>query len=169
MAVRLALHYIPRSSAVHRWDARTKLFGIAAVTGALLCGEPVVFGVVTGGFIVLLAAARLPWHLPLRTIRAWAPFLIFLLLVQATSWESLQKLPKSLPEVFPPAFRNRGCRLLVADHAHDSLGRFLYGHYQNLGSPKSRPLGFEAFPLRFRTEDRRHGRIVHALVRDASG
>lgn len=102
VAVRLALHYIPRSSAVHRWDARTKLFGIAAVTGALLCGKPVVFGVVTGGFTVLLAAARLPWHLPLRTIRAWAPFLILLFLVQATSWESLQKLPKSLLEVFPP-------------------------------------------------------------------
>ncbi len=102
VAVRLALHYIPRSSAVHRWDARTKLFGIALVTGALLWAEPMVLAVVTGGLAALFAAARLPWRLPLRTIRAWGPFLVLLFSVQAVSWEAFPKLPQSFPEAFPP-------------------------------------------------------------------
>jgi len=102
MAVRLALHYIPRASAVHRWDARTKLFGMAIVTAALLCAEPILLAVVTGALAALYAAARLPWRLPLRTIRAWAPFLVLLFSVQAVSWEALPKLPQNLLEAFPP-------------------------------------------------------------------
>lgn len=101
MAVRLALHYIPRCSALHRCDARTKLFGILALTGALFRSEPITFCAATGGLAALYGAAHLPWRLPLRTIRAWAPFLLILFVVQAVSWEALPRPPQSLSEVFP--------------------------------------------------------------------
>lgn len=101
MAVRLALHYIPRSSKVHGWDARTKLFAVWAVTGVVLFSRPVILAVATGGLPVLWGAARLPWRLPLQTIRAWAPFLGFLFIVQAVSWESLANTPKSVVDLVP--------------------------------------------------------------------
>lgn len=101
MAVRLALHYIPRSSRIHRWDARTKLFGIVAVTGALFSSKLVIFVVATGGLAALWAKARLPWRLPLQTIRAWSPFLGFLLIVQAVAWETLLNWPQTISQIIP--------------------------------------------------------------------
>lgn len=104
MALRLALHYIPRSSRVHRWDARTKLFGVMAVTGALLFSKPAVFPVAFSGLLGLWAAARLPWPLLLRTFRAWAPFVGLLFIVQAVSWEALLNPEKAVTQVVPLNF-----------------------------------------------------------------
>lgn len=104
MALRLALHYIPRPSRVHRWDARTKLFGVMAVTGALLFSKVAVFPVAFSGLLGLWVAARLPWPLLLRTFRAWAPFVGLLFIVQAVSWEALLSPEKSIALVVPPDF-----------------------------------------------------------------
>ncbi|SHG01271.1 biotin transport system permease protein [Desulfacinum infernum DSM 9756] len=85
MARRLALHYVPRPSPVHRLDARTKLFAVLAVTCALLRPAGPVFAVATLGLSGVVMAARLPWNLLGRTVRGWLPFLVGIFVVQAFS------------------------------------------------------------------------------------
>ncbi|MBC7357323.1 MAG: energy-coupling factor transporter transmembrane protein EcfT [Desulfacinum sp.] len=85
MARRLALHYVPRPSPVHRLDARTKLFAVLALTCALLRPAGPVFVAGTLGLSAVVMAARLPWNLLGRTVRGWLPFFGVIFVVQAFS------------------------------------------------------------------------------------
>lgn len=101
MAVRLALHYIPRPTVVHRWDPRTKLLGVLCITSVLLFAKAPFFGAATLGFFALSTLARLPWNLTAQTVRAWAPFLAIVFLIQAPEWNALLHRSAKLAEILP--------------------------------------------------------------------
>ncbi|MGQ9485392.1 MAG: energy-coupling factor transporter transmembrane component T family protein [Desulfosoma sp.] len=85
MARRLALHYVARSSPVHRLDARTKLFAVLVLSCALLRSNSLALSTLTLALATTTAAARLPWSLLGRTCRGWLPFLAMIFLVQSFS------------------------------------------------------------------------------------
>jgi energy-coupling factor transporter transmembrane protein EcfT len=86
MAYRLAFHYLPGDSVLHRWDARCKFLGLALVTFSLLHMNEMTLILLS----VFLAAALASCHLPLRAIardlKAWSLFLLFLFLLQALDY-----------------------------------------------------------------------------------
>ncbi|MEJ5347490.1 MAG: energy-coupling factor transporter transmembrane protein EcfT [Desulfosoma sp.] len=91
MARRLALHYVPRSSPVHRLDARTKLLALFLFCTVLLRFSAFALLTITSALAITTAAARLPWALLWRTFRSWLPFLGVIFLVQAFSPRRLEQ------------------------------------------------------------------------------
>jgi hypothetical protein len=82
LAQRLALHYFPGDSSLHRWDARCKFFGLLMITATLLSSK---FAWLTFDSILLfglLILSRLPLRQFFRDFRIWAIFLIALFLFQ---------------------------------------------------------------------------------------
>ena len=80
---RIALHYFPGNSPLHRWDARCKLLGLLMITTTLL--QPRIPWLMLDSAILigLLILSRLPLRQFLRDFRAWAFFLSILFLFQA--------------------------------------------------------------------------------------
>ena len=85
MAGRLAFHYLPGRSVLHRWDARCK-FAAMALTGIVLLH---VSGRALALFSILLAfgiaITRLPWKTVLLELKTWWIFLAVIFLLQAWS------------------------------------------------------------------------------------
>ena len=80
---RIALHYFPGNSLLHRWDARCKFFGLLMITATLLQSriEWLVFDSIL--LIGLLILSRLPLRQFFRDFWIWAIFLFILFLFQA--------------------------------------------------------------------------------------
>jgi len=80
---RIALHYFPGNSLLHRWDARCKFFGLLMITATLLQSriEWLVFDSIL--LIGLLILSRLPLRQFFRDFWIWAIFLLALFLFQA--------------------------------------------------------------------------------------
>jgi energy-coupling factor transporter transmembrane protein EcfT len=82
MAQRLALHYFPGNSILHRWDARCKLIGLATVTVTLLRTTGVWLLLNSILLFFLLILSRLPVRSFLRDLRHWFLFLAMLFVFQ---------------------------------------------------------------------------------------
>ncbi len=100
MAFRLAFHYHPRSSPVHRLDARTKLFLLFLITSNLISFHPAVFTAASIALAGIIFWARLPWKLPGSTLLAWSPLIVLVFLVQSFSFETALHFHK-LSDLFP--------------------------------------------------------------------
>jgi len=83
MAQRIAFHYIPGNSPLHRWDARCKFFGLLTITATLLPSKISWLIIDSGILFGLLILSRLPLRQFLRDFRTWAVFLSVLFLFQA--------------------------------------------------------------------------------------
>ena len=83
MAQRIALHYFPGSSPLHRWDARCKLFGLLTITATLLQSKIPWLIVDSGILFGVLILSQLPLRQFLRDVQTWAIFLLILFLFQA--------------------------------------------------------------------------------------
>ena len=80
---RIALHYFPGNSLLHRWDARCKFFGLLMITATLLQSKItwLIFDSIL--LIGLLILSRLPLRQFLRDFWMWAIFLLALFFFQA--------------------------------------------------------------------------------------
>ena len=80
---RIALHYFPGNSLLHRWDARCKFFGLLMITATLLQSKTpwLIFDSIL--LIGLLILSRLPLRQFLRDFWMWAIFLLALFFFQA--------------------------------------------------------------------------------------
>jgi biotin transport system permease protein len=83
MAQRIALHYFPGNSPLHRWDARCKFFGLLTITATLLQSKIPWLIVDSGILFGVLILSQLPLRQFLREVRTWAIFLLILFLFQA--------------------------------------------------------------------------------------
>jgi biotin transport system permease protein len=83
MAQRIALHYFPGNSLLHRWDARCKFFGLLMITATLLPSKIVWFTFDSTLLIGLLILSRLPLRQFFRDFWIWTIFLFALFLFQA--------------------------------------------------------------------------------------
>jgi len=83
MAQRIAFHYIPGNSLLHRWDARCKFFGFLVITASLLQTEIVWLILDSGILFGLLILSRLPLRQLLRDFWTWTIFLFILFFFQA--------------------------------------------------------------------------------------
>ncbi len=80
---RLALHYLPGSSPLHRWDARCKLFGLLMMTVTLVQARISWFVFDTVLLLALFLLSRFPFRALLRELGFWLLLLVFLFLFQA--------------------------------------------------------------------------------------
>jgi len=106
---RIALHYFPGNSLLHRWDARCKFFGLLMITATLLQSriECLVFDSIL--LIGLLILSRLPLRQFFRDFWIWAIFLFILFLFQAfftpgSRLPALPWLPVSLEGIYIGGF-----------------------------------------------------------------
>ncbi len=79
---RIALHYFPGNSILHRWDARCKFFGLLLVTATLLQSKVTWLTFDSILLIGLLVLSRLPLKQFFRDFRLWVVFLLALFLFQ---------------------------------------------------------------------------------------
>ena len=95
MAQRIALHYFPENSPLHRWDARCKFLGLLMITATLLQSKIPWLILDSGLLMGLLILSRLPLRQFLRDFRNWAIFLFVLFLLQTlfTSGPRLSAIP----------------------------------------------------------------------------
>lgn len=80
---RIALHYFPGNSLLHRWDVRCKFFGLLIITATLIQTRISWFifdSILLAG---LLLMGQLPFKRLLREFRLWALFLFILFLIQS--------------------------------------------------------------------------------------
>lgn len=80
---RIALHYFPGNSLLHRWDARCKFFGLLMITATLLQSKITWLAFDSILLIGLLVLSRLPLRQFFRDFWIWAIFLFILFLFQA--------------------------------------------------------------------------------------
>ena len=80
---RIALHYFPGNSPLHRWDARCKFFGLLMITATLLQSKVTWLTFDTILLIGVLIISRLPLRQFLRDFWIWVIFLLALFLFQA--------------------------------------------------------------------------------------
>lgn len=97
---RIALHYLPGNSILHRWDGRCKFFGLLMITASLLQTNISLFIFDSILLVGLFALSRFPFQRLIRELRYWTLFLFFLflfqvLLTQGTRLPSLPWLPVS--------------------------------------------------------------------------
>jgi biotin transport system permease protein len=83
VAQRVALHYFPGNSILHRWDARCKLLGLLMITATLLQSKIPWLILDSVILIGLLSLSQLPLGQFFRDFKAWAIFLVILFLFQA--------------------------------------------------------------------------------------
>lgn len=95
MAQRIAFHYFPVDSLLHRWDARCKFPGLLMITATLIQTRMEWFMIDLVLFLGLLILSRLPLKPILRDLRSWVIFLFFLFLFQVsfTPGTRLAELP----------------------------------------------------------------------------
>ncbi len=79
---RIALHYFPGSSLLHRWDARCKFFGLLMITATLLPSKIAWLTFDSILLIGLLILSRLPLKQFFRDFWIWGIFLLALFLFQ---------------------------------------------------------------------------------------
>ena len=82
MAGRIALHYLPGNSCLHRWDARCKVLGLLIMTATLLqtwLPWLILDSTILMGLLIL---SRLPLRRFSRDFRTWTIFLFILFLFQ---------------------------------------------------------------------------------------
>jgi energy-coupling factor transporter transmembrane protein EcfT len=80
---RIALHYFPGNSVLHRWDARCRFFGLLIITATLLQTKITWLTFDSLLLIVLLTLARLPLRQFFRDFWLWAILLLALFVFQA--------------------------------------------------------------------------------------
>ena len=80
---RIALHYFPGNSPLHRWDARCKFFGLLMITATLLQSKVTWLTFDTILLIGVLIISRLPLRQFFRDFWIWVIFLLALFLFQA--------------------------------------------------------------------------------------
>jgi energy-coupling factor transporter transmembrane protein EcfT len=80
---RIALHYFPGNSTLHRWDARCKFFGLLIITATLIQSKITWLTFDTILLIGVLIISRLPLRQFFRDLWVWAIFLLVLFLFQA--------------------------------------------------------------------------------------
>ncbi|MCJ7783250.1 MAG: energy-coupling factor transporter transmembrane protein EcfT [Desulfobacterales bacterium] len=80
---RIALHYFPGNSPLHRWDARCKFFGLLMITATLLQSKITWLTFDSILLIGLLILSRLPLKQFFRDFWIWVIFLLALFLFQA--------------------------------------------------------------------------------------
>jgi biotin transport system permease protein len=80
---RIALHYFPGNSPLHRWDARCKFFGLLIVTATLIQSKITWLTFNTILLIGVLIISRLPLRQFFRDLWIWVIFLFILFLFQA--------------------------------------------------------------------------------------
>ena len=79
---RIAFHYIPGDSLLHRWDARCKILGLLIITLSLLPFRTSLFLLDSVILIGLLTLSRFPLKQFFSEFRFWAIFLFILFLFQ---------------------------------------------------------------------------------------
>jgi energy-coupling factor transporter transmembrane protein EcfT len=79
---RIALHYFPANSLLHRWDARCKFFGLLIITATLLQSKIIWFTFDSLLMIGLLFLSRIPLRQFFRNFWIWAILLFVLFLFQ---------------------------------------------------------------------------------------
>lgn len=79
---RIALHYFPGNSLLHRWDARCKVLGLLIITLSFLQFRASSFIFNSAILIGLFILSRFPLNRFLREFRFWAIFLFILFLFQ---------------------------------------------------------------------------------------
>lgn len=89
---RIALHYLPGHSLLHRWDARCKFFGLLMITATLIQTRISLFVFDSILLVGLFLLARFPFKQLLQEIRFWAIFLFVLFLFQVL-WVPGTRLP----------------------------------------------------------------------------
>jgi len=79
---RIALHYFPGTSSLHRWDARCKFFGLLMITTTLLQSK--MTWLIFDSFLLMgvLILSRLPLRQFFRELKTWLIFLFVLFLFQ---------------------------------------------------------------------------------------
>jgi energy-coupling factor transporter transmembrane protein EcfT len=80
---RIALHYFPGNSLLHRWDARCKFFGLLMIMATLLQSKITWLAFDSILLIGLLVLSRLPLRQFFRDLWIWVIFLFTLFLFQA--------------------------------------------------------------------------------------
>jgi energy-coupling factor transporter transmembrane protein EcfT len=80
---RIALHYFPGNSPLHRWDARCKFFGLLMITATLLQSKVTWLTFDSTLLVGLLILSRLPLKQFFRDFWAWMIFLFALFFFQA--------------------------------------------------------------------------------------
>ncbi len=80
---RIALHYFPGNSPLHRWDARCKFVGLMMITATLLQSRIVWLAFDSILLLGLLILSKLPLRQFLRDFWFWTVFLFALFLFQA--------------------------------------------------------------------------------------
>jgi biotin transport system permease protein len=83
MAQRIAFHYFPGGSFLHRWDARCKVIGLLLITITLLSAKGPWLLMDSVILVGLLIFSRLPLNRFLRDLKTWAIFILILFLFQA--------------------------------------------------------------------------------------
>lgn len=83
MAQRLALHFFPGNSLLHRWDARCKMIGLLMLSATLLRMRVAWLLFDSMLLMGLLILSRLPLKQFLRDVRSWAIFLCMLFFFHA--------------------------------------------------------------------------------------
>lgn len=79
---RIAFHYFPGNSFLHRWDARCKILGLLMITLSLLPFKAPLFIFNSGLLIGLLILSRFPLKPFIRELRFWVIFLFILFFFQ---------------------------------------------------------------------------------------
>jgi biotin transport system permease protein len=79
---RIALHYFPGTSSLHRWDARCKFFGLLMITTTLLQSK--MTWLIFDSFLLMgvFILSRLPLRQFFRELKTWLIFLFVLFLFQ---------------------------------------------------------------------------------------
>lgn len=80
---RIAFHYFPNNSYIHRWDSRCKILGLLFITLSLLDSKPPWLLLNSAIILGLLILSRLPLKNLFYDFRNWAFFLLILFLFQA--------------------------------------------------------------------------------------
>jgi len=83
MANRLAFHYFPGRSFLHRWDTRCKLPALLLSTIGLLHMTAESLAIFTALLGALYMSARLPWKPLFSDLKGWALLLLLVFLAQA--------------------------------------------------------------------------------------
>jgi biotin transport system permease protein len=106
---RIALHYFPGNSLLHRWDARCKFFGLLMITVTL--SQSKIIWLVFDSILLmgLLAFSRLPLRQFFRDLWVWVIFLFILFLFQAfltpgSRLSAYPRLPVSLEGIYLGGF-----------------------------------------------------------------
>jgi len=106
---RIALHYFPGNSLLHRWDARCKFFGLLMITATFSQSKIIWLAFDSILLIGLLTLSRLPLRQFFRDFWVWVIFLFVLFLFQAfftpgSRLSAYPRLPVSLEGIYLGGF-----------------------------------------------------------------